>query len=75
MIPRKVALVAARASREEVPRFGVPMLARRGPLPQRENGWTAEVKWDGFRLQLRADGRRICLRTRPGRDCIGEFSS
>jgi bifunctional non-homologous end joining protein LigD len=33
----------------------------------------AETKWDGCRLQLRFDGKRLCLRTRPGRDCTTEF--
>jgi ATP-dependent DNA ligase len=35
--------------------------------------WVAETKWDGCRLQLRFDGKRLCLRTRPGRDCTAEF--
>jgi len=49
------------------------MLARSGPLPEREDGWVAEAKWDGCRLQVRFDGKRLCLRTRPGRDCTAEF--
>jgi bifunctional non-homologous end joining protein LigD len=32
-----------------------------------------EVKFDGMRAQLRWDGRFLCLRSRPGRDCTGEF--
>ena len=32
-----------------------------------------EVKWDGMRAQLRYDGRRLCVRSRPGRDCTDEF--
>jgi bifunctional non-homologous end joining protein LigD len=32
-----------------------------------------EVKWDGIRAQLRFDGRRVCLRSRPGRDCTDQF--
>jgi bifunctional non-homologous end joining protein LigD len=49
------------------------MLARSGPLPEQEDGWVAEAKWDGCRLQVRFDGKRLCLRTRPGRDCTVEF--
>jgi bifunctional non-homologous end joining protein LigD len=50
------------------------MLARSGPLPVREDRWAAEAKWDGCRLQVRFDGKRLCLRSRPGRDCTAEFS-
>ena len=32
-----------------------------------------EVKWDGIRCQLRFDGRRLCLRSRTGRECTAEF--
>jgi bifunctional non-homologous end joining protein LigD len=48
------------------------MLARIGPIPGAD-GWAVEVKFDGMRLQLRRDGRAVCLRSRPGRDCSGEF--
>jgi bifunctional non-homologous end joining protein LigD len=65
--------VAARAPAEDMPRFVAPMLADSRPLPADEEGWTAEVKWDGCRLQVRLDGRRLCLRTRSGRVGTGEF--
>jgi bifunctional non-homologous end joining protein LigD len=32
-----------------------------------------EVKWDGIRAQLRYDGRRVCVRSRAGRNCTEEF--
>ncbi len=32
-----------------------------------------EVKWDGIRAQLRYDADRLCVRSRPGRDCTSEF--
>jgi bifunctional non-homologous end joining protein LigD len=59
-------------SREELPSFVAPMLARTGPVPV-GGGWAVEVKFDGMRLQLRRDGRAVCLRSRPGRDCSEEF--
>jgi ATP-dependent DNA ligase len=62
-----------RSPREDLPRFIEPMLARSGPMPEREGGWVAEAKWDGCRLQVRFDGKRLCLRTRPGRDCTADF--
>jgi bifunctional non-homologous end joining protein LigD len=48
------------------------MLAGEGQAPGDEY-WALEVKWDGMRAQLRYDGRRVCLRSRPGRDCTDEF--
>ena len=57
---------------EELPRFIVPMLASAGPAPT-DAGWALEVKWDGMRAQLRYDSRRVCVRSRPGRDCTAEF--
>jgi ATP-dependent DNA ligase len=59
-------------SREDLPRFVAPMLARTGSLPL-DGGWAVEVKFDGMRLQLRRDGRAVCLRSRPGRNCTEEF--
>jgi bifunctional non-homologous end joining protein LigD len=59
-------------SREELPRFVGPMLARSGQVPVGDR-WAVEVKFDGMRLQLRRDGHAVCLRSRPGRDCSEEF--
>jgi bifunctional non-homologous end joining protein LigD len=59
-------------SREDLPRFVAPMLARAGPIPGGDR-WAVEVKFDGMRLQLRRDERAVCLRSRPGRDCTEEF--
>ena len=60
------------SQREELPRFVSPMLLRGGTPPDGA-GWAVEVKFDGMRSQLRYDGRRLCLRSRPGRDCTVEF--
>ena len=48
------------------------MLASTGPTPV-AGGWAFEVKWDGIRAQLRSDGCRVCVRSRPGRNCTAEF--
>ena len=58
--------------RERFPRFIAPMLATTGPAPTRA-GWAMEVKWDGMRAQLRFDRHAFYVRSRPGRDCTGEF--
>ena len=48
------------------------MLATPGPAPD-GGSWAAEVKGDGMRLQLRFDGKRVCARSRPGRDFTESF--
>jgi bifunctional non-homologous end joining protein LigD len=48
------------------------MLAQTGSAPA-DQRWAVEVKWDGMRGQLRWDGRRLCVRSRPGRDCTDTF--
>jgi bifunctional non-homologous end joining protein LigD len=39
----------------------------------KDTDWALEVKFDGMRAQLRWDGRSLCVRSRPGRYCTGEF--
>ena len=59
-------------SREDLPRFVEPMLARPGHAPSGD-GWTIELKLDGCRGQLLVDRGAWCLRSRPGRDCSDGF--
>jgi len=48
------------------------MLARSG-VPCDAGGWAFEGKFDGMRTQLRLDEGKLCLRSRPGRDCTDAF--
>src|SRR3954467_7887721 len=41
--------------------------------PPAGGDWSAEVKWDGIRAQVRVDRGRLTVRSRPGRDCTEEF--
>ncbi len=61
-----------RCAGEEPPRFIEPMLACAGDPPE-DDAWAIEVKVDGMRAQLRLDGSKLCIRSRPGRDCTTEF--
>jgi bifunctional non-homologous end joining protein LigD len=49
------------------------MLLAGGRLPEEDDGWTFELKWDGCRLQVRCDGTALQLRSRPGRLCSHQF--
>lgn len=59
-------------SRELLPRFVPPMLAR-ASAGSGGDGWAYEVKFDGMRAQLRVEDGNLCVRSRPGRDCTDVF--
>src|SRR4051812_5364307 len=63
------------ATRESLPGFLEPMLLSAGhPATVNDAAWAVEVKFDGIRAQLRVDGSGgWCVRSRPGRDCTGQF--
>ncbi|HWG76967.1 MAG TPA: DNA ligase D [Steroidobacteraceae bacterium] len=56
-----------------MPEFVEPQLCRLVPHPPEEAGWVHEIKFDGYRLQLRVQGGRAALRTRKGLDWSERF--
>ncbi|HTT05281.1 MAG TPA: DNA ligase D [Steroidobacteraceae bacterium] len=56
-----------------MPEFIEPQLCKLVPRPPDESGWVHEVKFDGYRLQLRVQGGRAALRTRKGLDWSERF--
>ncbi len=50
--------------REPMPEHVLPMLARTGQAPAREEGWSFEVKWDGVRAIAYAQPGRLRLESR-----------
>jgi bifunctional non-homologous end joining protein LigD len=56
-----------------IPRFVEPQLCKLLDRPPAGSGWVHEVKFDGYRMQLRvADGKAV-LRTRKGLDWTDKF--
>jgi bifunctional non-homologous end joining protein LigD len=51
----------------------VPMLARLSELPADEEGWGAEVKWDGVRAVAYCRPGRLELRTRNLNEVTGQY--
>jgi bifunctional non-homologous end joining protein LigD len=49
------------------------MFAATSPLPQREERWAWEPKWDGWRAVIRASEGRIAILTRAGHDVTASF--
>ena len=64
----------SRSQRVEMPDFVEPQLAKQETRPPRGPGWVHEVKFDGYRLQLRVEGGKAVLRTRKGLDWTGKFA-
>ncbi|MEI9988748.1 MAG: DNA ligase D [Rhizomicrobium sp.] len=56
-----------------MPDFVAPQLAQLVQTPPSTDGWVHEVKFDGYRLQMRVENGRAVLRTRKGLDWTQKF--
>ncbi|HKX99989.1 MAG TPA: DNA ligase D [Steroidobacteraceae bacterium] len=66
--------VAQRRQRDSaVPRFVPPQLARLVSHAPEAQGWAHEIKFDGYRMQMRVTSGQCELRTRKGLDWTGRF--
>jgi bifunctional non-homologous end joining protein LigD len=59
---------------EAMPKFIEPALCKLVDRAPDEEGWAHEVKFDGYRLQLRIEDGKAVLRTRKGLDWTGKFA-
>ena len=78
--PGKVA--AAKATKQikmpalsSMPTFITPQLCKLVDRPPATPGWGHEVKFDGYRVQLRVQRGRACIRTRSGLDWTERFGA
>ena len=55
------------------PDFVAPQLCKLVDRPPAGKGWIHEIKFDGYRAQLRVEGRGAAIRTRKGLDWTGRF--
>ena len=58
-----------------MPKFVEPQLARLVERAPAAEGWVHEVKFDGYRLQLRIEDGEAHLRTRKGLDWTAKFAA
>ena len=58
-----------------MPKFVEPQLAKLVERAPSAAGWAHEVKFDGYRLQLRVEDGDARLRTRKGLDWTGKFAA
>ncbi|HWW26917.1 MAG TPA: DNA ligase D [Caulobacter sp.] len=67
---------AARPAKSAVlPDFVEPQLCKSLDRPPTGPGWAHEIKFDGYRVQLRVEDGRVTLRTRKGLDWTAKFAA
>jgi bifunctional non-homologous end joining protein LigD len=66
----------AQASRiESIPEFIAPQLCTSVERPPSGEGWGHEIKFDGYRVQLRVEDGKATLKTRKGLDWTDKFKA
>jgi bifunctional non-homologous end joining protein LigD len=59
----------------EMPDFVAPQLCTSVDRPPSGEGWCHEIKFDGYRVQLRVEGGKATLKTRKGLDWTDKFKT
>ena len=58
-----------------MPKFISPQLCQSLERPPNGSGWGHEIKFDGYRMQMRVENGNAILRTRKGLDWTDKFSA
>jgi bifunctional non-homologous end joining protein LigD len=58
-----------------LPDFIAPQLCELVERPPSGDGWGHEIKFDGYRVQLRVQNEQVTLKTRKGLDWTGKFGA
>ena len=58
-----------------MPDFVAPQLCASVERPPNADGWCHEIKFDGYRVQLRIEDGEVALRTRKGLDWADKFGA
>ena len=61
--------------RAELPEFVPPQLCESVERPPPGGGWGHEIKFDGYRVQMRIEDGAVTLRTRKGLDWTAKFGA
>jgi bifunctional non-homologous end joining protein LigD len=74
---RKAASSAATKGKKvtAMPDFVAPELCTAVDRPPNSDGWCHEIKFDGYRVQLRVEGGEAVLKTRKGLDWTDKFEA
>jgi bifunctional non-homologous end joining protein LigD len=74
--PARAATKAAKGRKVvALPDFVAPQLCRLVDRPPGGEGWCHEIKFDGYRVQLRVEGGEATLKTRKGLDWTDKFGA
>jgi len=71
----KPSLRARKASKVPMPDFVPPQLCTSVERPPGGDGWVHEIKFDGYRMQLRIEDGVATLKTRKGLDWTAKFQA
>ncbi len=71
----KAALATAPRAKQSMPKFIPPQLCKIVARPPAGDDWVHEIKFDGYRLQLRVEAGTAALRTRKGLDWTDRFTA
>jgi bifunctional non-homologous end joining protein LigD len=63
----------ARMTKTEMPFFIAPQLCRSVERPSNGDDWVHEIKFDGYRVQMRVEAGKVTLKTRKGLDWTSKF--
>jgi len=63
----------AKGRRTAMPEFVEPQTCRMASHPPPGGGWAHEIKFDGYRIQMRVEDGRVVLRSRSGLDWTHRF--
>ncbi len=60
-------------SKSEMPDFIPPQLCETRERPPAADGWIHEIKFDGYRIQMRIENGEVTLKTRKGLDWTAKY--
>ncbi|QWG24488.1 DNA ligase D [Bradyrhizobium sediminis] len=72
--PKALAMTKAKTV-AAMPDFVAPQLCTLVERPPDSQGWCHEIKFDGYRVQLRVEGGKATLKTRKGLDWTDKFKA
>jgi bifunctional non-homologous end joining protein LigD len=64
---------AAKRAKSSMPDFVAPQLCETLARPPSANGWIHEIKFDGYRIQMRVENGGVTLKTRKGLDWTAKW--
>lgn len=64
---------ASKPAKSSMPDFVAPQLCETLARPPSAGGWIHEIKFDGYRIQMRVENGEVTLKTRKGLDWTGKW--